>query len=534
MNAQPTPLSPFTPLHILLVNDTPADAGLFQAIQGFRALVEYGSDGIALGDGNGNVLYVSPAITRILGYSVEEFIGTNFLTLLHPDDLAEGRARFAAVLANRLRPTYQRDLRYRHRDGTWRYLEIVRVNRLDDPAVRAIVANFRDVTERHEALETADHLRRRYELILNSIADGVHGLNLTGNITFQNAAAAAMLGWEAADLIGEPAHETLHHSRGDGTPHDREACPILATLADGVVREVNGDVFWRRDGTSLHVDYVAAPKLDSEGRMRGVVVAFRDVTKQREMQRQIEQARRVSSLGRVAASVAHEFNNVLMGIQPFAEILRQKLGDDSVRQTPLRYILDGLKRGRLISHQILRFASPAEPRLASLDLGEWTRHVSEEARQVLHDQKLEVEAPESIAVQADPEQLSQVMLNLITNARDASAPGATITIGAAAAETIPFLRERLAEPHRFGALFVRDHGQGISPEVLDNIFEPLFTTKKNGGTGLGLTVVQQIISEHGGKVMVESAPGSGSTFYIALPLEETYECPEGGGERFGM
>jgi two-component system cell cycle sensor histidine kinase/response regulator CckA len=252
------------------------------------------------------------------------------------------------------------------------------------------------------------------------------------------------------------------------------------------------------------------------------------------MQRQIEQARRVSSLGRVAASVAHEFNNVLMGIQPFAEILRQKLGDDSVRQTPLKYILDGLKRGRLISHQILRFASPAEPRLASLDLGEWTRHVSEEARQVLHDQKLEVEAPESIAVQADPEQLSQVMLNLITNARDASAPGATITIGAAAAETIPFLRQRLAEPHRFAALFVRDHGQGISAEVLDNIFEPLFTTKKSGGTGLGLSVVQQIISEHGGKILVESELGSGSTFYIALPLEETYECPEGGGETFGM
>jgi len=522
-------LIPFTPLHTLLVEDPPADARLIQAIQGFRALVEYGSDGIALGDANGNILYSSPAITRILGYSVEEFIGTNLLTLLHPDDLGEGRERFAAVLANRLRPTYQRDLRYRHRDGTWRYLEVLRVNRLDDPAVRAIVANFRDVTERHEALETADHLRRRYELILNSIADGVHGLNLTGNITFQNAAAAAMLGWEGADLIGEPACETIHHSKGDGAPHDRNACPILATLADGMVREVSDDVFWRRDGTSFHVDYVAAPKLDSEGRMRGVVVAFRDITKQREMQRQIEQAMRVSSLGQVAASVAHEFNNVLMGIQPFAEILSQKHGDDAVRQKPIKYILDGVKRGRLICKQILRFASPAEPRLAPLDLGGWTRHFSEETRLVLHDQQLEVETVESIAVQADSEQLSQVMLNLITNARDASAPGAIITIGAASAESIPFLRQHLAEPHRFAALFVRDCGKGIPPEVLDRIFEPLFTTKKNGGTGLGLSVVKQITSEHGGKVLVESEPGSGSTFYIALPIEHPFRIGGGGG-----
>jgi PAS domain S-box-containing protein len=391
------------------------------------------------------------------------------------------------------------------------------------------------VTERRVALETADQLRRRYELILNSIGDGVHGLNLTGNITFQNDAAAAMLGWEGADLIGEPAHETLHHSLADGTPHDRNTCPILATLADGVVREVSDDVFWRKDGISLHVDYVVAPKLDSEGRMRGVVVAFRDVSKRREMQQKIEQAKRVSSLGRVAASVAHEFNNVLMGIQPFAEILSEQIGDDAVRQKPIRYILDSVKRGRLISQQILRFASPAEPRLAPLDLGEWIRHFSEEARPALPNRTLELGPPESLVVRADAEQLAQVMFNLLGNARDASAEGATISMGVAAAGTLPFLRQQIAEPHRFGAIFVRDQGQGISPEVLDRIFEPLFTTKKSGGTGLGLAVVQQIISEHGGKILVESEPGSGSTFYIALPFEQAaFDVPEAGSETITM
>jgi PAS domain S-box-containing protein len=443
----------------------------------------------------------------------------------------EGRRRFAATLTNRDALMDAPDLRYRHTDGTWRYLEILRTNRLDDPAVRAIVVNFRDVTERRNALETAERLRRRYEVILNSIAEGVSGFDTEGNITFQNAASAAMLGWEASDLIGKPAHETVHRSGHDGTPYDERTCPILATLADGVVRQVSDDVFWRRDGTSFPVDYVVAPQLDGEGRKMGIVVAFRDITKQREMQRQIEQAMRVSSLGRVAASVAHEFNNVLMGIQPFAEILRQKLGDDPVGQKPVRYILDGVKRGRLISQQILRFASPAEPRLASLELGEWTRHFSEEARLALRDQKLEVGPAESLRVRADSEQLAQVMLNLVTNARDASAAGATITIGAASAETISFLRERLSEPHRFAAAFVCDRGNGIPPEALDQIFEPLFTTKKHGGTGLGLAVAHQIISEHGGEILVESEPGSGSTFYIALPLEEpAFDCPEAGGE----
>jgi PAS domain S-box-containing protein len=508
-----------------------ADARLRASEERFRALIENGSDGVALVDREGIILYSSPAVTRILGYSPEEIGGTDFMTLIHPDDAAEASERFEAILANRFGLTFQRDLRYRHRDGTWRYLEVLSVNRLDDPAVRAIVANYRDVTERRDALEVTDQLRRRYEAILNSIADGVHGLDSNGNIAFENSAAAAMLGWEGPDLIGRPAHETIHHSRTDGTPHHESECPILATLTDGIVRRVSDDVFWRSDGTPFHVDYVVAPELDSEGRKRGVVVAFRDITKQQEMQRQVDQALRISSLGRVAASVAHEFNNVLLVIQPFAEILGAQAGHDALLRKPVKHILDAVKRGRAVSNQILRFASPAEPHLKLIDLCQWTRDFSEEAHLVLRDRKLEVKTQQSLMIQADTEQLSQVMINLVRNARDASGAGSVITVGAAAAATISFLREELAEPHRYAAVFVRDAGEGIPPETLSRIFEPLFTTKRNGGTGLGLAVVHQIVSEHGGRILVESEPGLGSTFYIVLPFEEEpFQLPEAGGE----
>jgi PAS domain S-box-containing protein len=509
-----------------------AEEELRRSEERFRALVENGADGIALLDREGNVQYSSPAITRILGYTIDEFVGRNVFPLFHPEDVMQARKRFAEVVANQYQLVSQTDLRYRHKDGTWRYLEVLRANRLDDPAVRAIVVNFRDVTGRRLALEAADRLRRRYELILNSIAEGVYGLDTEGNITFENATSAAMLGWESAELTGKPAHQTIHHSRADGSPHDRKDCPIHATLADGLVRQISDDVFWREDGTSFHVEYVAAPKVDRHGRMKGVVVAFRDITKRKEMERQIDQALRVSSLGSVAASVAHEFNNVLMGIQPFAEILQRKIGEDPVLQKPLRHILDGVKRGRLVSHQILRFASPAAPRLATVDLGEWTRRFSEEARLALRDRELDLGPSESLIVNADPEQLSQVMLNLVTNARDASLAGAAVTISAVRAEAVPFLRERLSNPERLATVFIRDRGTGIPQDVLDRIFEPLFTTKKNGGTGLGLAVVQQIVSEHGGKVLIESEAGSGSTFYIVLPLKPEFAYPEGGGETF--
>ncbi|HEX3578113.1 MAG TPA: PAS domain S-box protein [Thermoanaerobaculia bacterium] len=508
-----------------------AEEALRKSEERFRALVEKSSDGICLVDREGRILYVSPAVTRILGYEAGELLGRIVFTFTHPDDLLQARIRFAEILGKRYEISADTDLRYRHRDGSWRYLEILRTNQLENPAVRAVVINFRDVTERHVALETAERMLRRYEQILNSIAEGVTGMDLEGNLTFENAACAAMLGWDPPDLIGKPAHETIHHSTAGGSPRERKDCPIQATLRDGVVRHVSDDVFWRKDGTFLHVDYVAAPKLDCQGEMKGVVLAFRDITKQKEMERQVDQAVRVESLGRVAASVAHEFNNILMGIQPSAEILHRKIGQDAGMEKPVRHILDAVRRGRLVSQQILRFASPAAPRLTMLDLGEWLRDFSEEARLALRDRSLEVGPADSLTIRADSGQLSQVMLNLIVNARDASPAGAAITIGAVRADTIPFLRERLAGVDRCAAILVRDRGTGIAPDVLDRIFEPLFTTRKSGGTGLGLAVVQQIVSEHGGKIVVESEAGKGTTFYVVLPIEQpAFVPPEGGGE----
>jgi len=498
----------------------------------FRALVENSSDGIGLVDAEGTIHYCSPAISRILGYSVDEILGMNVFALMHPEDEMEGRRRFATILSNEAGLVGVPDLRYRHANGSWRYLEVLRTNRLDDPAVRAIVINFRDVTDRNNALETADRLLRRYELILNSIAEGILGFDREGTVSFQNDAAAAILGWAPPDLVGRRGHETIHHSHGDRSPFDPNDCPIRATMLDGRVRQISDDVFWRKDGTCIRVEYVAAPKIDRQGRTRGVVVAFRDITKQREMQRQVEQAIRVESLGRVAASVAHEFHNILMCIQPFAEILQRQIGSDATAQKPLRHILNGIKRGRHVSHQILRFASPAVPRSKPLELGKWLHDFSEEARLTLGDQILDLLRPaEPLIVSADSEQLYQVMLNLVTNARDASPAGAAVTIGAVAADAVPFLRERLAEPDQFAAILVRDEGAGIKPDVLDRIFEPLFTTKRSGGTGLGLAVVHQIVAEHGGEIVVESEAGKGATFYVALPLAKPeFMPPEGGGE----
>lgn len=497
-----------------------ADALLSASEERFRALVENSAEGVALLDAEGTILYSSPAVRHVLGLGPEEFVGQCIFSLIHPEDLDPVRECFEFVLSNSGRTAPPTDVRYRHRDGTWRYVEVTRVNRLDDPAVGAIVSNYRDVTDRRLALESVDQMRRQYETLLDSIAEGVHGLDLSGTITFENPAAAAMLGWGISELHGLSAHATIHHTHDDGTPHRLADCPIHATLADGIVRHIRDDLFWRKDGSSLRVEYVAAPIRDRDGGITGGVVVFHDVTREREMQRQVEQAIRVSSLGRIAASVAHEFNNVLMSILPFAEILMRKVGNDAALQRPLKHIMDATRRGKHVSHQILRFVNPAAPAMSPFDAAAWLDDFAEEAGSIARDRAVEIVRSEALPVCADATQLAQVMTNLLTNARDATPAGAVLTLGAARADTLPFVARQIEHPERFAALFVRDRGTGIPDHVLDRIFEPLFTTKRSGGTGLGLAVGFQIVSEHGGKMLVETAPGAGSTFYVTLPLDE--------------
>jgi PAS domain S-box-containing protein len=125
---------------------------------------------------------------------------------------------------------------------------------------------------------------RQSELILSSVGEGVHGIDLEGRIIFENPAAARMLGWDAEDLIGKPAHATIHHHHADGTEYPQGECPIYATLRDGQPRQVKDEAFWRRSGTSFPVDYTTAPLRDGAGRLYGSTVIFHDITERKQLE----------------------------------------------------------------------------------------------------------------------------------------------------------------------------------------------------------------------------------------------------------
>ena len=207
-----------------------------------------------------------------------------------------------------------------------------------------------------------EKMRNEHTVILNSVAEGIHWLGHDGLIKYENPAAAKMLGYEVSELVGKPAHLTMHHSNPDGSVYPQCDCNIFATLNDGIVRHVENEVFWRKDGSSFPVEYTCTPVIDPDGTSRGCVVLFTDITERKEseeklkksneelglreqllrntftdlknsheqlkqLQTQLVQSEKMASIGQLAAGVAHEINNPVGFISNNMEMLEQYTGD---------------------------------------------------------------------------------------------------------------------------------------------------------------------------------------------------------------
>ncbi|HEY2829933.1 MAG TPA: ATP-binding protein [Thermoanaerobaculia bacterium] len=222
----------------------------------------------------------------------------------------------------------------------------------------------------------------------------------------------------------------------------------------------------------------------------------------------VEQSRRIESLGRLATTMSHEFNNVLMIIQSGATQI-QSGGDPVIVAQLAKRIAEAVKRGQRITSDVARFTRPAQLNLQPLLLKAWLTSFSGDLRSLLGlGVSLSVEGPsEELEVRADQGQLEQVLTNLAINARDAMTGGGSATLT---------IEEVVLGDQTYAEIAFTDSGTGIEPDTLAHVFEPLFTTKR-AGTGLGLAVCYQVIAAHGGEMYAESSLGAGSVFHVLLP-----------------
>lgn len=489
-----------------------AEAALVRSEERYRGVMEGVEELILSVDTNGNVTMVNRAFEVSTGWSREEIVGMPVFALSAPEDREELEERFQARLRGEILPPTERPIL--RKDGSLLHIETLGFVRHDDGKAAEVFYFCRDLSARRAAEQERARLVNELRLLLESTAEGIYSVDAQGNLTLVNRAAAQILGYPAESLLGRNSHELFHRTHPDGSPYDVEDCPLHRVLRTGCMERPRNEVYWRSDGAAVPVEYACAPILDN-GVIVGAVTTFTDVSERRLLETQLERANRLNGLGRVAATMAHEMNNVLMGIQPFAEMLRRHVSGEK----PLALIdaiEKSVRRGSRVTGEILRFARQSKPVLKPLKVSQLVQDLAVEAYAVLEpgiDFRVAFTGDPMIA--GDARELQQTFVNLVVNARDAGAQKIELRVERTTRSRFRFGVVPDGVPHVH--LSVVDDGRGMPPQMMEHVFEPLFTTKKSG-TGLGLALARNVIEQHGGSIFVESREGEGSTFHIFLPL----------------
>jgi len=367
-------------------------------------------------------------------------------------------------------------------------------------------------------------LEQQHSLILDSVADGIYGVDLDGNSTFVNKAMERITGWQAKNIIGQNQHALLHHTKLDGGPHPEDECPVYNTYSDDKTRYIEDDLFWKSDGTSFPVEYTSAPLKDESDKTIGSVVIFRDISDQkkaeedaRRHQQELAHVARVSTMGEMASGMAHELNQPLTAISTNADACIRLVESQQVNIDKLGDVLEIInkqaKRASGIIQQLRNFVKKDLPEKNRVNLNDIVKEVLVLIRHVIEsnsiqlDIKLEKDLP---VVFAQHIQIDQVILNLVRNSIEAMSEihnqSKRITI------TTEITEDRLV------LVTIADNGPGIHADIKENLFAPFFTSKKNG-MGLGLSISEGIISEHGGHLYLDDIPGKGAVFRFTLPTK---------------
>ncbi len=505
----------------------PLDSPLVALARRNEAILRSAMDGFFVVDGQCRFLDVNDAFCRMLGYSREELMG------LKISDLEAEPASGGGVPSHTRTGLHHFPMPHRHKDGHVVHLELS-VNVLHEEGQKILVGFARDVTERNRTAQELARLTWQQKLILHSAGEGIMGLDRDGRTSFVNPAAAEMLGAAGCDLIGRSAHSVLF--RVDPPPPECTTpnCPICAVLSGRQAMLRVEATFRRADGATLPVECSIASMCD-RGELIGAVLVFKDMSERlrqeqerRALELQIQQSQRMESLGLLAGGIAHDLNNMLVGILGNACLALDETGDEPATRERLQRIVGVCERASKVIQQILAYSGQVTCQASPLDLNILVRDMTEFMRAAV-PRSIELNirtAPGLPQIEADAGQLQQVITNLLVNAVEAigdrvgSITLSTLSETLDDAELVRRFPGHDMTPGTYVCLQVEDTGCGMSPETLARIFEPFYSVK-GAGRGLGLAAMRGIVRAHRGGICVSSRPGAGSCFLIALPALES-------------
>jgi two-component system, cell cycle sensor histidine kinase and response regulator CckA len=479
-----------------------------------RRLVQSDVIGVLFWDLDGTIKSANNALLQMLGYSREEITGHKWTEITPPefrsaDEQAVRQIREAGVFRG-----YEKE--YIRKDRS--RVPVLIGGALFEGEKTEGVAFVLDLSDLRKAQQEIMRLAR----IVETTDDAVISLSVEGDILTWNRGAEHLYGYKALEIIGQSFFSLFPE---DGS---KEAKTLRETVKRGKTLDHFEVTLLTCSGKTKPVSLTVSPMRDSSGKLIGSSTMARDLTAQRhaqEMERQFRQAQKLESLGRLAGGIAHDFNNILTVIGSYAQIAHSDLPEDSPVRSHTQQIVKATERAAGLTRQMLAFSRKQLLAPKIIDLNHVIEDTVDMVKRLIGEQILVSFEPEQHLwpINADPDQMTQVLLNLCVNARDAMPNGGRLKIETKNIEITLGLRRADLSPGHYIVLSVTDNGNGMTREVQDRIFEPFFTTKDVGkGTGLGLATVYGIVKQSGGDIVVGSESGHGSQFELFFPRVDEF------------
>ncbi|MBY3526838.1 PAS domain S-box protein [Rhizobium laguerreae] len=459
---------------------------------------------------------------RFKGYKPSEILGEHFSRFYLEEDRAEGvpeRALATAAEEGRFEGEGWR----RRKDGSrfWAHVVIDPIRRPSGELI-GYAKITRDLTERRAAEKAIRQSEEQFRRLVQGVSDyAIYMLDPDGNVSSWNFGAERIKGYRPQEIIGR-------HFSTFYTPEDREAGVPQTALdiarAEGRFEREGWRV--RKDGSRFWASVVIDVIRDEEGDVLGFAKITRDITEKMETQRALEQAReelfqsqKMEAIGQLTGGIAHDFNNLLMAVLGSLEILKKRMPQDLSLTSLVDNAMQGAQRGAALTQRMLAFSRRQELHMEPIDVSGLVRGMMDMLSRSLGPLTvIETSFPIRLpTILTDPNQLEMAILNLVVNARDAMSSGGRIMLRASE-ESLPSGKGPLS-PGRYVRIAVIDEGEGMDAKTLEQAVTPFFTTKGVGkGTGLGLSMVQGLASQSGGRLMMKSSLGEGTTAELWFPV----------------
>ncbi|MGE3315025.1 MAG: PAS domain S-box protein [Planctomycetaceae bacterium] len=462
---------------------------------------------------DGYVDFLNTRGEEFLGKSQEEVQGTRWTDIVHPEDAERVLETWQTAVETR--EYYQTEFRVLARDGSYRwFLSQAFPLRGVNGEVERWIGRMTDIDQRKK---TEDEMRLR-DRAMQAVSQGILMTDPSqpdNPVIFCSPSFQKMTGYSCEEILGRNCRFL------QGPLTDPQAVQALHNAVRNE-RPCTVEILnYRKDGTTFWNEVSISPVRDEKGVLTHYIGVQADITERRKLEEELRQAQKMETVGQLAGGIAHDFNNLLTIIIGYGDLLAESVRPDAPVHELLEEIRKAVERSAATIRQILTYSSKQVLSPRVLDLNEIVAGTETMIRRAIGE-GIELETalhPNLWSTKADAGQIQQILLNLVVNSRDAMPRGGKLSIRTENVELHARRSDQAEIPEgKYVAVSVTDTGGGMTPEVQARIFEPFFTTKEVGrGTGLGLSVVHQVLQQYEGHIEIETEPGRGTSIRILLP-----------------